>query len=313
MAVEMAVTIGSLRLKNPIMLASGCCGYGLDMEGYLDLNRLGGACLKGLSVAGSEGNPPPRIWETQGGMINAIGLQNIGIRRFIEEKAPRLRGYDTALVANFYGHTVEEYAEAARQLDGEPCLSALEMNISCPNIQEGGIHFGTDPAMVYAVTKACRENARKPLWVKLSPNVSDVVAVARAAEEGGADALTCINTMPAMAIDVERRQFRIWNKIGGLSGPALRPIAIRIVYQVSRAVKIPVVGIGGVATANDAIEFLLAGAKAVQVGTALFVDPQCPYAILDGIEAYCERHRFPSVEALIGQIQDPGPRPGCHE
>ena len=313
MAVEMAVTLGSLRLKNPVMLASGCCGYGLDMESYLDLNRLGGACLKGLSVAGSEGNPPPRIWETQGGMINAIGLQNVGTRRFIEEKAPRLRGYDTAFVANFYGHTVEEYVEAARQLDGEPCLAALEMNISCPNIQEGGIHFGTDPAMVYAVTRACRDVMKKPLWVKLSPNVSDVVAVARAAEEAGADALTCINTMPAMAIDVERREFRIWNKIGGLSGPALRPIAIRIVYQVSRAVKIPVVGIGGIATASDAIEFLLAGAKAVQVGTALFVDPQCPYSILDGIEAYCERHGFLSVEALIGQIKDPGPRPRCHE
>jgi dihydroorotate dehydrogenase (NAD+) catalytic subunit len=312
-AVDLSVAVGSVRLKNPVMLASGCCGYGTDMEPYLDLNRLGGVCLKGLSVAGSEGNPPPRIWETQGGMINAIGLQNVGTRRFREEKAPKLRTYDTAFVANFYGHTVEEYVEAARELDEEPCLAALEMNISCPNIQEGGIHFGTSPEAVYRVTKACRDVMTKPLWVKLSPNVSDVVAVARAAQDAGADALTCINTMPAMAIDVEKREFRIWNKIGGLSGPALRPIAVRVVYQVSRAVAIPVVGIGGVATAADALEFLLAGAKAVQVGTALFVDPQCPYAIVHGIEDYCARHGFASVEALVGKVKDPGPRPRCHE
>jgi dihydroorotate dehydrogenase (NAD+) catalytic subunit len=311
--VEMGVSIGALRLKNPVMLASGCCGYGVDMEPYLDLNRLGGVCLKGLSVAGSEGNPPPRIWETQGGMINAIGLQNVGVEAFRSEKAPRLRGYDTAFVANFYGHTVDEYVEAARKLDEEPALAALEMNISCPNIQEGGIQFGTDPVSVHRVTKACREVVTKPLWVKLSPNASDVAATAKAAEDAGADALTCINTMPAMAIDVESRRFRIWNKVGGLSGPALRPIAVRIVYQVSKAVKIPVVGIGGIATAADALEFLLAGAKAVQVGTALFVDPQCPYAILDGIEDYCRRHGFPSVESLVGQVKDPGPRPSCHE
>lgn len=313
MAVDLAVSIGTVKLKNPVMLASGCCGYGVDMEPYLDLNRLGGICTKGLSVAGSDGNPPPRIWETQGGMINAIGLQNVGTRRFVEEKAPRLRAYDTAFVANFYGHTVDQYVEAARILDEEPCLQALEMNISCPNIQEGGIQFGTEPAAVYKVTKACRDVMKKPLWVKLSPNASDVTATAKAAQDAGADALTCINTMPAMAIDVEKREFRIWNKIGGLSGPALRPIAVRIVYQVSKAVSIPVVGIGGVATAADALEFILAGAKAVQVGTALFVDPQCPYAILDGIEAYCERHGFPSVESLVGQIKDVGPRPSCHE
>jgi dihydroorotate dehydrogenase (NAD+) catalytic subunit len=313
MGVAMGVSIGSVRLKNPVMLASGCCGYGRDMEPYLDLNRVGGICLKGLSVAGSEGNPPPRIWETQGGMLNAIGLQNVGVASFLKDKAPGLRAVDTAFVANFYGHTVEQYVEAARMLDGEPCLAALEMNISCPNIQEGGIQFGTDPASVYRVTEACRKATAKPLWVKLSPNASDVVAIARAAEDAGADALTCINTMPAMAIDVETRAFRIWNKVGGLSGPALKPIAVRIVYQVSRAVEIPVIGIGGVFTAADALEFLLAGARAVQVGTALFVDPQCPYAILDGIEDYCRRHGFPSVESLVGQVKDPGPRPSCHE
>jgi len=313
MGVDLSVSVGSIRLHNPVMLASGCCGYGTDMEPHLDLNRLGGVCLKGLSMAGSEGNRPPRIWETQGGMINAIGLQNIGVARFLGEKAPKLRTYDTAFVANFYGHTVDQYVEAARALGEEPALAALEMNISCPNIQEGGIQFGTDPASVYKVTKACRDATTKPLWVKLSPNAADVTATAKAAEDAGADALTCINTMPAMAIDVEKREFRISNKIGGLSGPALKPIAVRIVYQVSKVVTIPVVGIGGVATAADALEFLLAGAKAVQVGTALFVDPQCPYTILGGIEDYCGRHGFPSVESLVGQIKDGAPMPRCHE
>jgi len=313
MGVDLSVSVGSVRLHNPVMLASGCCGYGTDMEPHLDLNRLGGVCLKGLSMAGSEGNRPPRIWETQGGMINAIGLQNIGVASFLGKKAPKLRTYDTAFVANFYGHTVDQYVEAARALGEEPALAALEMNISCPNIQEGGIQFGTDPASVYKVTKACRDVTTKPLWVKLSPNAADVTATAKAAQDAGADALTCINTMPAMAIDVEKREFRISNKIGGLSGPALKPIAVRIVYQVTKVVTIPVVGIGGVATAADALEFLLAGAKAVQVGTALFVDPQCPYAILSGIEDYCVRHGFPSVESLVGQIKDGAAMPRCHE
>ena len=313
MGVDLSVSVGSVRLHNPVMLASGCCGYGTDMEPHLDLNRLGGVCLKGLSMAGSEGNRPPRIWETQGGMINAIGLQNIGVASFLGKRAPKLRTYDTAFVANFYGHTVDQYVEAARALGEEPALAALEMNISCPNIQEGGIQFGTDPASVYKVTKACRDVTTKPLWVKLSPNAADVTATAKAAQDAGADALTCINTMPAMAIDVEKREFRISNKIGGLSGPALKPIAVRIVYQVTKVVTIPVVGIGGVATAADALEFLLAGAKAVQVGTALFVDPQCPYAILSGIEDYCVRHGFPSVESLVGQIKDGAAMPRCHE
>jgi dihydroorotate dehydrogenase (NAD+) catalytic subunit len=304
LGVDLSVSVGTVRLKNPLLLASGCCGYGLDMEPYLDLSRLGGVCLKGLSLSGSEGNPPPRIWETRGGMINAIGLQNIGVEAFLREKAPLLRKVDTVFVANFYGHTLEEYAEAARLLGGEPCLGALEMNVSCPNIQAGGIHFGTDPDVLFRVTEACRKATSKPLWVKLSPNVSDPVAVARAAEAAGADALSCTNTLPAMAIDVERRTFRIANKVGGLSGPALKPVALRIAFQVSRAVKIPVVGIGGIATAEDALEFLLAGASAFQVGTALFVDPSCPYAILEGIEEYCLRHGFSGVEALRGALRE---------
>jgi dihydroorotate dehydrogenase (NAD+) catalytic subunit len=312
-AVDLSVRIGALALKNPVMLASGCCGYGVDMEPYLDLNRLGGVCLKGLSLGGSDGNRPPRIWETQGGMINAIGLQNVGVKAFRDKMAPQLEAYDTLFVANFYGHTVEEYESCARALDEEAELDALEMNISCPNIQAGGIQFGTDPGSVFKVTEACRRATSKPLWVKLSPNASDVTATARAAEDAGADALTCVNTIPAMAIDVERREFRISNKIGGLSGPALRPIAVRIVYQVAKAVKIPIVGIGGVARACDALEFLLAGAKAVQVGTALFVDPQCPYAIVAGIEEYCVRHGFASVESLVGQVKDTPAPPRCSE
>jgi len=312
MGVNLAVRVGALELKNPVLLASGCCGYGRDMEPHLDLARLGGICLKGLSMAGSEGNPPPRIWETPAGMLNAIGLQNIGVSRFRLEKAPDLSGIDTAWIANFYGHTVEQYVEAAEALDEEPALHGLEMNISCPNISEGGIAFGTDPHSVYRVTRAVREATRKPLWVKLSPNVADITETARAAVDAGADALSCINTLPAMAIDVERRTFRISNRIGGLSGPALRPVAVRMVYQVCGAVDVPVVGIGGVGSAADALEFILAGARAVQVGTALFLDPEAPLRILDGLEEYCGRHGVEDVNELVGAVRDGAPRPGCH-
>ncbi len=303
MGVDLSVRVGKVSLKNPVLLASGCCGYGLDMEPYLDLNRVGGVCLKGLSATGSMGNPPPRIWETKGGMLNAVGLENIGAKNFIEEKAPLLKDYDTSFIANFYGRTVDEYVEVASILDKEALLSALEMNVSCPNIKEGGIHFGVDPSSLFTVVSACRRATGKPLWVKLSPNAADVSILAEAAEEAGADALTCTNTMPAMAIDVEERIFRLSNRIGGLSGPALKPIAVRIVYQVSRKVSIPVVGVGGIATAADALEFLLAGASAVQVGTALFTDPRIPYKIIDGLKDYCERHGFASIKALVGTVK----------
>jgi dihydroorotate dehydrogenase (NAD+) catalytic subunit len=283
------------------------------MEPLLDISRVGGVCLKGLNLAGSVGNRPPRIWETKGGMLNAIGLQNVGVRAFCAEVAPRLKSYETRFIANFYGHRIEQYAEAAEALGGEEVLDALEMNISCPNIAEGGIAFCTDPEAVYRVTRVCREATKKPLWVKLSPNVSDITATAKAAEDAGADALSCINTIPAMAIDVERRTFRLSNQIGGLSGPALKPVAVRMVFQVARAVKIPVVGIGGIFTAEDALEFLLAGARAVQVGTALFQDATAPLKILEGMEAYCERHGVKSVEELVGQVQGAAPMPKCHE
>ncbi|MEJ2421354.1 MAG: dihydroorotate dehydrogenase [Acidobacteriota bacterium] len=304
MAVEMSVKIGAVRLSNPVLLASGCCGYGLDMESHLDLNAVGGVCLKGLSMSGSEGNPPPRICETPAGMLNSIGLQNVGVPEFRRTYAPKLRKYRTAFIANFYGHTVEEYVAAARALDEEPVVAALEMNISCPNIRQGGISFGTDPRSVHEVTAACRRVCGKPLWVKLSPNVTDITVTARAAQDAGADALTCINTLPGMAIDVERRTFKINTKTGGLSGPALRPVAVRMVYQVAQAVKIPVVGIGGISKASDALEFLLAGAQAVQVGTALFTNPQAPLDILEGIEDYCSRHGFGAAGDLSGAVED---------
>jgi dihydroorotate dehydrogenase (NAD+) catalytic subunit len=313
MGVNLTARVGTLSLKNPVMLASGCCGYGLDMEPHLDLNRVGGVCLKGLSMAGSAGNPPPRIWETPAGMLNAIGLQNIGVPRFREEKAPKLKGYDTVWIANFYGHTVEQYVEAAAALEEESALHGLEMNISCPNISEGGIAFGTDPQSVYRVTRAVREVTRKPLWVKLSPNVSDITETARAAVDAGADALSCINTLPAMAIDVESRTFRISNKVGGMSGPALRPVAVRMVFQVCGAVKVPVVGIGGVGSASDALEFILAGACAVQVGTALFLDPEAPLKIVEGLEEYCGRHGITDINELVGAVRDGAPTPSCHE
>jgi len=313
MGVSLRTAIGAVILRNPVMLASGCCGYGLDMMPWLDLERIGGVCLKGLSMSGSDGNAPPRIWETAGGMINAIGLQNVGIPAFRRDKVPRLAKIDTALAANFYGHSVEEYAAAAGALDEEPVLDALEMNISCPNISEGGIAFGTDPHSVYRVTRAAREATRKPLWVKLSPNVADITETARAAEAAGADALSCINTLPAMAIDVEARTYRISNRVGGLSGPALKPIAVRMVHQVARCVKIPVVGIGGIETAEDALEHILAGATAVQVGTALFRDPECPVRIVEGLIEYCERHGIEDVAELIGAVADGEAPPRCPE
>ncbi len=311
MAVNLAVRVGSLALKNPVMLASGCCGYALEMEEFFDLSAIGGYCLKGLSVEGSEGNPPPRLCETPGGLINSIGLQNIGIEAFLMDKAPKLREVDSVMVANFYGHTVEEYVAAAEKLNAEPCIAALEMNISCPNIKTGGIAFGTDPKLVHEVTKACRRVTRKPLWVKLTPNVTDITETASAAEDGGADALCCINTYPAMAIDVERRAFRINTRSGGLSGPAIKPLAVRAVYLVSKAVKIPIAGIGGISSWVDAVEFMLAGASAVQVGTALFSNPLAPLEILEGMREYCERHEVEDISSLTGAARD-FERPNCN-
>jgi dihydroorotate dehydrogenase (NAD+) catalytic subunit len=303
MGIDLSVNIGDLKFKNPVILASGCAGYGLDFDDFFDIAAVGGVSLKGLSIHGSKGTHPPRIWETPAGMINAIGLQNIGIETFLREKAPTLRRIDTIFIANFYGHKVDEYTEAGKMLDNEECIKALEMNISCPNISEGGIQFGVNPPLVYKVVSACRKVVRKPLWVKLSPS-SDIRETAKAAVEGGADALTVINTIPAMAVDVEKLEFRIFNKIGGLSGPAIHPIAVRMVNEACQTVNVPVIGCGGVENAEDGLEFMILGAKAFQVGTALFRNPLSPVEIIEGLEKYLERHAFSNINEIIGKIQE---------
>ena len=281
-----SVDIGGISLKNPVMTASGTFGYGQEFADYLDLNSLGGIITKGLSLKPRAGNPTPRIVETCGGMLNAIGLQNVGIDEFIARKVPFYRTIDTTVIANFFGTTIEEYAELARRLDAIPEVAGLEVNISCPNVKQGGIVFGTDPAAAFAVVEAVREMTIKPVIVKLSPNVTDIVAMARACVDAGADALSVINTITGMAIDLKSRRPVLANITGGLSGPAIKPIALRMVWQVAQAVEVPVIGIGGIMTATDALEFLLAGATAVQVGTASFLDPGAAGRIVREIEQY---------------------------
>ncbi len=303
MKPNLTVEIGSILLKNPVMTASGTFGYGQEFADYLDLNCLGGIITKGLSLKPRAGNPTPRIVETCGGMLNAIGLQNVGIDEFIEKKVPYYRTIDTRVIANFFGTTVDEYAELAGRLDAIPEVAGMEVNISCPNVKQGGIVFGTDPAAAAAVVTAVRERTTKPVIVKLSPNVTDIVAMALACQEAGADALSVINTITAMAIDLKTRRPVLANITGGLSGPAIKPIALRMVWQVSRAVKIPVIGIGGIMTATDALEFLLAGATAVQVGTASFLDPGTAGRIVQEMEEYLVSEGISDVRELIGALK----------
>lgn len=298
--MNLEVLIGSLRLKNPVVTASGTFGYGEEYAEFVDLSRLGAVVVKGLSLLPKEGNPPPRIIETPAGMLNAIGLQNIGIERFLSEKLPFLRTYDTAVIVNFFGDSIEEFAEAAARLDGVEGIHGLEMNISCPNKQAGWSTFGTDPSVTARVVGAVRSKTRLPLIVKLSPNVTDISLMARVAEEAGADALSVINTLTGMAIDIRTRRPKLANATGGLSGPAIRPVAVRMVYEVYRAVKIPVIGMGGVMTAEDAIEFIIAGASAVAVGTANFVNPMATGEILDGMIRYLEEEGISDLRELIG-------------
>ncbi|MBM3775214.1 MAG: dihydroorotate dehydrogenase, partial [Acidobacteria bacterium] len=273
-ARRLATTLCGIRLKNPVLAASGTFGYGLEFERLVDLNALGGLVVKGLSREPIAGNPPPRIWETASGMINSIGLQNIGVSAFIRDKLPRLASLDTAVFANIFGYTSEDYAEVARALEDAPGLAGYELNVSCPNTRHGGIYFSSDPALVAEVLGAVRRVARRPLIVKLSPNVAAIEPLARAAEESGADALSLINTVVSLAIDARARRPRIGAGFGGLSGPAIKPLALRLVYQAAQAVRIPVIGMGGIATGEDAAEFLVAGASAVEVGTAHFWDPE---------------------------------------
>lgn len=303
--LDLTTSIGALKLKNPVLTASGTFGYGLEFAGYLDLGRLGGICTKGLSLAPHRGNPAPRVFETPSGMLNAIGLENMGVEAFARDVLPALAKAGTAVVANFFGNTVDEYAALADRLDRLDGVDALELNISCPNVKEGGISFGREPAMAAAVTAAVRAKTGKTLIVKLSP-ASDVVAVARAVEAAGADAVSCMNTIPGMAIDVHTRRPRLANVTGGLSGPAIRPMAVKLVHDVAKAVAIPVIGVGGIMTGEDAMEFVIAGAAAVQVGTASFTDPAAAVKVLEGIEAYCVRHKAKEFRTLVGSLVSGG-------
>lgn len=303
-AVRLETEIGGgLRLKNPVLTASGTCGYGLELEPYMDLSRLGGIVVKGLSPAPRAGNPPVRIVETPSGMLNAIGLQNIGVRAFVEDRLPRLRGHGTAIVANIFGERVEDYREVAEVLASADGLSAIEVNLSCPNTAEGGMIFGVDPASVERVTRIVKDRSRVPVLVKLTPNVTDITEIARAAVAGGADGLSLINTFVAMVVDVERRAPVLANGTGGLSGPAIRPLAVHLTHQVARAVRVPIVGMGGIACGRDALEFLIAGASAVQVGTITFASPAAPFRILEEIEAWCASHGVADVRELIGSLR----------
>ena len=308
MVTDLSVDVGRLRLKNPVLTASGTFGYGLEFRPFLDLSGLGGLVTKGLSPRPRRGTPPTRIAETPSGMLNAIGLQNVGVDAFLREKLPELRAYDTAVVANVFGETVAEYVEVCAKLDGAPGLAGVELNVSCPNVECGGMVFGQDPAALAEVTRACRRATQLPLWVKLSPNVTDVREFARAAEGEGADAVSLVNTFVGMAVDVERRRPALANVSGGLSGPAIRPLAVWMTWQVYRAVKIPIIGIGGILTGRDALEFLLAGAAAVQVGTANFIRPDAAVQVVREIEAYLETHGIASVRELTGTLQPGVPR-----
>ncbi len=303
---RMAVSIGGLRLKNPVMTASGTFGYGDEYAPYVDLNCLGAVVVKGLSLEPRAGNPPPRIMETPCGMLNAVGLQNIGVKAFIREKLPFLRDHDVAVVANIFGESVEEYAAVAELLGRAEGVHALEVNISCPNVKRGGVAFGTDPDMAAEVTRAVKAATGLPVIVKLTPNVTDIAGIAAAVEAAGADAVSLINTLTGMSVDIERRVPHLRNVTGGLSGPAIRPVALRMVWQVARRVSIPVIGLGGIMTARDALEFLIAGARAVQVGTAHFVQPCACEEVLSGIEAYLERHGIEDVNDVIGSLKIEG-------
>ena len=302
-APDLRVDLGPLSLANPVMTASGTFGYGAEFSALVDLRRLGAIVVKGISLAPRPGNPPPRIVETACGMLNAIGLENVGLKRFVSDKMPWLRTLRSPVIVNILGDSVEEYAELAGALSAVPGISGLEVNISCPNVKKGGVAFGTVPDMAAAVTRAVRAASDLPLIVKLSPNVTDIVAMARAVADNGADAISLINTLIGMAIDVRTRRPRLANVIGGLSGPAVKPVALRMVWQVASAVRIPVIGIGGIGTAEDAIEFLLAGASAVQVGTANFYNPASSMEILSGLEAWLREQGESSVRAIIGTLR----------
>jgi dihydroorotate dehydrogenase (NAD+) catalytic subunit len=304
---DLRVKIAGLQLQNPVIAASGTCGYGEELHPFVDLNCLGAVVVKGLSLQPWHGNPGPRLAETAAGMLNSVGLHNIGIEAFIADKLPRLRRYRTQIIANFFGATPAEYAAVAKRASEAEGIAALEANISCPNVQHGGLLFSSDPQLTFEVVSRVREATSLPLIVKLSPNVTDIAAIARAAEDAGADAVSLINTLLGMAIDLETRTTRLPLGTGGLSGPAIKPVALRMVWQVAQAVSIPVIGIGGICSGEDALEFLVAGATACQVGTASFVDPAACRTILTEIRRYLRRHRMATVAELCGTLRLPAP------
>lgn len=303
-AIDMGATVAGIALKNPILAASGTFGYGIEFEDIVTLERLGGFVTKGLSREPMPGNPPPRLFETAAGMLNAIGLQNIGARAFLEEKLPLLRKIkNIVFFCNIFGHSQDEYEDVARMLNEGDGIAAYELNVSCPNTKCGGITFGSDPRMLFEVVSAVKKIAARPLIVKLSPNVTSIPEVARAAEDAGADALSLVNTFVGMAIDAETRRPRISNVTAGLSGPAIKPIALRMVWEAAKTVKIPVIGIGGISTAEDVIEFLLAGASAIEVGTINFWDPCACETMVDALEKWCLEHRVDKISDLTGGLQ----------
>jgi dihydroorotate dehydrogenase (NAD+) catalytic subunit len=301
--VDLRVKIGNLLLANPVIAASGTFGYGIEFAHLVDLNKIGGLVVKGLSAQPMAGAPAPRLCETAGGMVNAVGLQNIGVRAFVAEKLPELRRYQTAIVANVFGHTIGDYIEVIQVLEGAEGLAAYELNISCPNVEHGGGEFGSDPAMIVKVVGAARKaSSRRPLWVKMAPVVGNIRAAARAAEVAGADALTIANTFPALCIDSHTRRSRLGSTTGGLSGAAIKPITLRLVYEASQAVNIPLIGLGGIESAEDAVEYLLAGATAVEVGSAHFVDPRASERIVQGLEKLCKEEKVSEISALRGSL-----------
>lgn len=289
-------------MKNPVMTASGAFGYGEEYAPYLDLNMLGGIVVKGLSLKPRQGNPPPRIMETAGGMLNAVGLQNVGVDVFIEEKLPFLRNYDLAVIANIYGESYAEYAQVARKLSAAPGVHALEVNVSCPNVKKGGLSFGADPKAAAEVTRRVKAQTDLPVIVKLTPNVTDISVIACAVEKAGADAVSLINTLTGMSIDLRTRAPHLKNITGGLSGPAIKPVALRMVWQVAQRVSIPVIGVGGITTAQDALEFMVAGASAVQVGTANFINPRVTMEIVQGMRRFLRQNKIKNLSDIVGTL-----------
>ncbi|KAF0119840.1 MAG: dihydroorotate dehydrogenase (fumarate) [bacterium] len=301
--LDLSVNIGGIQLKNPVMTASGTFGYGEEYAPYVGLDKLGAIVVKGISLKPRTGNPLPRIVETTGGMLNSIGLENIGADRFIEEKLPYLIDSGATIIANIFGSSIEEYGDVANKLDDIHGISGLEINISCPNVKEGGMIFGTDPHMAFEVVNFVRQSTKLPLIVKLSPNVTDIAEIARSVQDAGADAISLINTIRGMAINIETKTPKLANITGGLSGPAIKPIALRMVWEVARVTEIPVIGIGGIMNSDDALEFIIAGASAIQVGTANFVNPKATVDILSGIEKYMRDHRIGDIKSLIGTLR----------